>query len=163
MSAERIRELAHEHLEAENSRDLAAIDHTLDPRVEYHVMSPRYPDDPTPYQVDDGSESYLGLWTNLYESFESYHLVMDECIAIPERNLAVVFCTVTATPSVDIFGLPAGREYTCPTAAVMQFDDNGAMRAETAYGNLVAVSRGMRRMREFLAGEGDRQKVNETS
>lgn len=151
LSAERLRELAEGHFAAENSRDLGAIRATIHDAVDYYVKAPSYPDDPRPFGVLSGAEGYLKVWEDLYAQFSDYSIHLDDILPWPERNQALALVTITATPATDFEGLPAGRPIRYSVAALVDFDDDGEMTAETVYGNAFMLSQGLRRMREFAA------------
>jgi predicted ester cyclase len=149
LSADRLRELAAEHFAAENSRDLQAIKDTIHDDVGYYVKAPSYPDDPRPFGVLSGAEGYLQVWETLYAQFSDYSIHLDDVLPWPERNQALTLVTITATPATDFEGLPAGRPIRYSVAALVDFNDDGEMTAETVYGNAFMLSQGLRRMREF--------------
>jgi steroid delta-isomerase-like uncharacterized protein len=159
LSAERLREIVEEHFEAENSRDLQAIVDTVDDHVEYHVKSPSYPDDTTPFGVTSGAESVRRLWENLYETFTDYRIAVDDVLTYPERNQALALVTITATPKDEFEGLPAGKPFRYSVAALCDYNDDGLMTRETVYGNMAIVIWGLRRMREFLDAEEQAEKA----
>ena len=149
LSADRLRELAAAHFAAENSRDLQAIRDTIHDDVDYYVKAPSYPDDPRPFGVLSGAAGYLKVWENLYAQFSDYSIALDDVLPWPERNQALTLVTITATPATDFEGLPAGRPIRYSVAALVDFNDEGDMTAETVYGNAFMLSQGLRRMREF--------------
>jgi predicted ester cyclase len=151
LSADRLRELAEGHFAAENSRDLEAIRATIHDDVDYYVKAPSYPDDPRPFGVLSGADGYIKVWEDLYEQFSDYSIQLDDVLPWPARNQALTLVTITATPARDFEGLPAGRAIRYSVAALVDFNDEGEMTAETVYGNAFMLSRGLRRMREYAA------------
>jgi len=154
LSADRLRELAEGHFAAENSRDLDAIRATIHDDVDYYVKAPSYPNDPRPFGVLSGADGYIKVWEDLYEQFADYSIHLDDVLPWPERNQALTLVTITATPAQEFEGLPAGRPIRYSVAALVDFNDEGEMTAETVYGNAFMLSRGLRRMREFAAESG---------
>jgi len=149
LTADRLRDLAAEHFAAENSRDLDAIAATIHDDVDYVVKAPSYPDDPTPFGVLSGAASYLDVWRTLYTQFSDYSIHLDDILPWPERNQALTLVTITAIPASEFEGLPAGKPIRYSVAALVSFDDDGEMTAETVYGNAFMLSQGLRRMREY--------------
>lgn len=138
------------HFVAENSRSVDAIVDTVADDVEYHVKSPHYPDDPVPFGVTASAEGVRKLWTELYETFSSYDIHIDDVLTWPERNQALALVTITATPAREFEGLPAGRPFRYSVAALCDYDDDAKMTRETVYGNMAIVTWGIRRMHEFI-------------
>ncbi|MBO0880244.1 MAG: nuclear transport factor 2 family protein, partial [Mycobacterium sp.] len=130
--------------------DLSRIAATLSVDVRYTAQAPCYADDTDPFALTDGIPGYLQVWDNLGNWFSDYTLTINELLPVPAMNQAVTLATVVATPAVDFEGLPAGKPYTYPVAALMEFDEDGKMAAETAYGNFIMVGLALRRMREFI-------------
>lgn len=153
LSADQLRAACVEHFIAENNRSVDEIISTVDDDVEYHVMSPRYPDDPEPFGVTAGAEAVRQMWVNLYEMFNPYIIEWDENEWMVDSAKGQVFARVriTATPVNEFEGLPAGKPVQYNVAALCDFNDEGKMTRETVYGNLAIVIWGIRRMREFLA------------
>lgn len=154
LSAERLRDLAEQHFVAENSRDLQAIRDTIHEHVGYFVKAPSYPDDPRPFGVLSGAEGYLQVWETLYDTFSEYDILLDDVLPWPERMQALCIVTITATPARDFEGLPAGKPIRYTVAALVDFDEEGEMTAETVFGNAFMLSQGLRRMREFARESG---------
>jgi predicted ester cyclase len=150
LTAERLREIVEEHFAAENSRDVQAIVDTVDDHVEYHVKSPSYPDDSTPFGVTSGSDGVRKLWENMYDTFTDYRIVLDDVLTYPDRNQAFALVTITATPKEEFEGLPAGKPFRYSVAALCDYNDEGLMTRETVYGNMAIVIWGLRRMHQFL-------------
>jgi hypothetical protein len=154
LTSEQLRAAVEEHFRAENSRSVDAIIDTVTEDIEYHVKSPRYLDDTAPFGVTASAAGVRKLWTDLYETFSSYDITLDDVLTWPERNQALALVTIVATPAREFEGLPAGKPISYSVAALCDYDDAGKMTRETVYGNFAIVSWGIRRMREFLAGEG---------
>lgn len=159
LTTEELRRICVEHFEAENHRSVDEIIATVDDDVEYHVMSPRYPDDPEPFGVTAGAEAVRQMWVNLYRTFDPYVIEWDENDWMVDAARGQVFARVriTATPVESFEGLPAGKPVQYSVAALCDFNAEGKMTRETVYGNLAIVVWGIRRMREFLqAGSASR-------
>lgn len=156
LSADELRRICVEHFEAENHRSVEEIIATVDEDVEYHVMAPRYPDDPQPFGVTAGAEAVRQMWVNLYRMFDPYVIEWDENEWLVDAAKGQVFARVriTATPLNDFEGLPAGKPVQYNVAALCDFNDQGRMTRETIYGNLAIVLWGINRMREFLKAGG---------
>lgn len=156
LSADELRRVCVEHFEAENHRSVDEIIATVDDEVEYHVMSPRYPDDPKPFGVTAGAEAVRQMWVNLYRMFDPYVIEWDEkdWMVDPARSQVFARVRITATPVQDFEGLPAGKPVQYNVAALCDFNSEGRMTRETVYGNLAIVFWGIKRMREFLAAGG---------
>ncbi len=151
LTHDELREAVVAHFVAENSRDVDAIVDTVAETVEYHVKSPHYPDDPVPFGVTASAAGVRKLWVDLYETFSSYQIDIDDVLTWPERQQALALVTITATPARSFEGLPAGRPFRYSVAALCDYDDTGKMTRETVYGNMAIVTWGIRRMHEFLA------------
>src|SRR5439155_15565492 len=111
LTTEELRRICVEHFEAENHRSVDEIIATVDDDVEYHVMSPRYPDDPEPFGVTAGAEAVRQMWVNLYQMFDPYVIEWDEDDWMVDAAKGKVFARVriTATPVRSFEGLPAGK------------------------------------------------------
>ncbi len=151
LTHEQLRDAVNEHFRAENSRDVDAIVASVTEDVEYHVKSPSYPDDVFPFGVTASAEGVRQLWTDLYETYSSYEISVDDVLTWPERNQALALVTILATPAEDFEGLPAGKPFTYSVAALCDYNDDAKMTRETVYGNFAIVTWGINRMRQFLA------------
>ena len=153
LTADDLRRICVEHFVAENNRSVEEIIATVDEDVEYHVMSPGYPDDPEPFGVTSGEAAVRQMWVNLYSMFDPYQIEWDESEWMVDAAKGQVFARVmiTATPLQNFEGLPAGKPFRYRVAALCDFNQEGRMTRETIYGNLAIVFWGINRMREFLA------------
>lgn len=155
LTEQELKTAARIHFEAEAARDVDMIADTVDDHVEYHVVSPFYPDDPRAEHKISGKQAVRDLWTGYYELFGHHHIecLEDEMITFPEKGL--VFCNVriTTTPSQDFEGFPAGKPFSYTVGAMCSYNEAGKMTSETVYGSMGKVLGGIRRMHDFLAEE----------
>ncbi len=150
LTAARIIDEVTEHMRAEQEQDIDFLSHQLDEDVAYALTTVSSPDDPSPYGgYFSGQGTYLDLWRAMYQTFESYDIEIVEILPIVEQKKAFVRVQVTVVPHQDWYGLPAGRPIRWNSAAMLEFDDEGHMLAETAYGSFPAILEGYRRTREF--------------
>ncbi|HJQ94248.1 MAG TPA: nuclear transport factor 2 family protein [Acidimicrobiia bacterium] len=151
LTAEEIVAAVREHVSAESMFDLERLRATLVEDVRYEIMAPRYPDDPTPYGIFTGADTYLDMWRNLRDTFSSYEIDIEEVVPSPESNQALVIINATATPRRDWRDLKAGMPMRWWAAAVIRFNQSGEMLSETVYGSLPPTMAGLDRMMEFAA------------
>jgi hypothetical protein len=154
LTAARIIDEVTEHMRAEQEQDIAFLSQQLDEDVAYALSTVSSPDDPSPYGgYLSGQGTYLDLWRALYRTFRSYNIEIVEILPMVEHKKAFVRLQVTVVPNEEWYGLPAGRPIRWNSAALLQFDDEGHMLAETAYGSFPAIMEGYHRAREFHATE----------
>lgn len=153
LTEEQIRQAVQEHMRAEQQQDFDFLDHQLDEHVDYRLNTVWHPDDPTPYGGHfQGTETYLELWRAVYRNFASYEIEIEDMVIQAERGLAFVQLQVTAVPNQDWYGFPAGQPVRWRSAALCQFDDDGHMLAENAYGSFPPIMEGYRRTLAFHEG-----------
>lgn len=154
LNEKKLKELLHEHFEAEAQRDVDWIKRTVSHDCEYEVIGPYYPDDPVKKaKTAEGREAVGQLWENYYRKFSSYEIECDDddMIAWPDKNLVFARVRIRATPAEDFEGFPAGKPFRYQTGALCWFNDGGEMTKEMVFGSLGQVLMDLRRMREYLA------------
>ena len=157
LTPEQLKKALKEHFDAEAARDVQWICDTVTQDAEYHVIGPYYPDDPVKKKATaQGREAVRQLWINYFENFAEYAIECPESEMFPiaDTNLIFARVSITATPSHDFEGFPAGKPFCYRTGALCEFNDEGKLIMETVFGSLGQVLFDFRRMREFLAESG---------
>ncbi len=141
-----------EHIGAEASQDLHALDETLTPGVVYDIMTPLLSGDPEPYGHFVGAETYLQMWRDLYEVFASYDIDLLDVVGDEAGQRAWLQVHVTAVPKLDWHGVPAHQPVEWWAAAVCEFAPSGRMTRELVFGSLPPTLRALERIRDRASG-----------